>query len=162
LLGLFTLSGCGYQFTGGKRILPGQIDSLTIPIFQNETARPFLETILTNQVRSRFARFTGVELVNEDRSAEGRLDGRIAAYEVKASAFDALDNIIEYKVTMRIEVVLKRQETGKILWKNQVVWDGTFPGGIDKNLQAVNEQKAILEICERAAGEVLYRMLEDF
>jgi len=162
VLSLLCLIGCGYHFAGSNPILPGQIRTIEVPIFQNATARAFLEPLLTNQVRSRFSRFTGVELLAEGRQAEGRLEGKIVAYEVKATAFDALDNIIEYTATMRVDVTLKRVTDGKSLWKNQISWDGTFPAGIDKNLQEVNQQKAIEEICEKLAGEILYRMLEDF
>jgi Lipopolysaccharide-assembly len=161
-ISLWFLAGCGYHFAGSNPILPGRIRTIEVPIFQNATARAFLESILTNHVRSRFSRFTGVKLVNEGRQAEGRLVGKIVAYEVKATAFDALDNIIEYTATMQVEVSLKQTVDGKILWKNLVSWDGTFPAGIDKNLQEVNQQKAIVEICEKLAGEILYRMLEDF
>jgi hypothetical protein len=63
---------------------------------------------------------------------------------------------------MQVEVVLKQAETGKILWKNLVVWKGTFPGGSDVNVLEINEQKAIQEIGERTASEILYRMLDDF
>jgi outer membrane lipopolysaccharide assembly protein LptE/RlpB len=162
LICLVLVSGCGYHFAGKERILPGHISTITIPIFQNDTAKPFLESNLTNQVRSRFSGFSGVELVDTELPAEGRLLGRITSYKVKASAFDALDNIIEYKITMQVEVVLKQSETGKVLWKNLVVWKGTFPGGIDKNLLEINEQKANLEIENRIASEILYRMLDDF
>jgi outer membrane lipopolysaccharide assembly protein LptE/RlpB len=162
LLCLSALAGCGYHFAGREQILPGHIATIAIPIFRNDTTKPFLESNLTNQVRSRFSRFSGVELVEPDEPYEGRLLGRITSYEVRASAFDALDNIIEYKITMQVEVVLKQAETGKILWKNLVVWKGTFPGGSDVNVLEINEQKAIQEIGERTASEILYRMLDDF
>lgn len=159
---LVWVAGCGYQFTGGSRVLPGQIATIEIPIFHNATARAFLETVLTNHVRSRFARFSGAELVAEGGPAEGRLVGRIDAYEVRASAFDAQDNIIEYTATMRVNATLKRISDGKVLWKNRIDWNGTFPGGIDKNLQEVNQQQAIVEISEKIAEEILYRMYQDF
>ena len=161
-ISLLCLAGCGYHFVGSNPILPGQIRTIEVPIFQNATARAFLETILTNQVRSRFSRFTGVKLLTAGHQAEGRLVGKIVAYEVKATAYDALDNIIEYTATMRVDVTLKQPVDGKVLWKNQISWDGTFPAGIDKNLQEVNQQKAIVEICEKLAGEILYWMLDDF
>jgi len=161
-LGLLYLAGCGYQFVGQQHILPGQVRSLEVPIFQNATTRPFLETILTNHVRSRFARFTGAKLVADSHQAEGRLLGKIVAYEVRATAFDALDNIIEYTATLQVDVTLQQVTNGKALWKSMVSWDGTFLAGIDKNLQEVNQNKAIEEISEKIAGEILYRMLDDF
>ena len=161
-LGLLFLAGCGYHFVERQQILPGQIRSIEVPIFQNVTARPFLETILTNHVRSRFARFTGVDLVADSQQAEGRLLGKIIAYDVKATAFDAQDNSIEYTATLQVDVTLRQVSNGKALWKNLVSWDGTFPAGIDKNLQEVNQNKAVEEITEKIAGEILYRMLDDF
>lgn len=162
LLLLVLLSGCGYHFSAGNQsTIPGGVKTIAIPVMENLTARPFLETPLTNQVRSRFARYPGVELVPVAQ-AEAVLHGRISSYQLKASAFDALDNISEYRIIVQVDVELRAVADGRVLWKNRIEWDGTFPGGLDKNLIEANERKTFEVMAERIASEVLYRMLDDF
>ena len=156
------LSGCGYRLQGRSDALPGDVRSLYVELFRNDSYEPYLENSITNEVVGRFARHDRLEIVEQPAQAEGILGGRIVGYSNSALSYDSDDNIAEYRSKMTVEGVLRRVDNGEVLWKGTVAWQEDYPVSSDKALQDDREQLAILEISQRLADELFSHMIDNF
>lgn len=156
------LSGCGYRLQGRSDALPGDVRSLYVELFRNDSYEPYLENSITNEVVGRFARHDRLEIVEQPAQAEGILGGRIVGYSNSALSYDSDDNIAEYRSKMTVEGVLRRVDNGEVLWKGTVAWQEDYPVSSDKTLQDDREQLAILEISQRLADELFSHMIDNF
>ncbi len=156
------LSACGYRLQGRDDTLPGDVRSLYVEMFRNDSYEPYLENTLTNEVVGRFSRHGRVEIVEQPLNAEGILGGRIVTYSNTALSYDRDDNIAEYRSQMTVEAVLRRVDNGEVLWKGPVVWQEDYSVSSDKVLQDDREQAAIQEISQRLADELFSHMIDNF
>ncbi|OEU73366.1 MAG: hypothetical protein BA874_08585 [Desulfuromonadales bacterium C00003068] len=156
------LSACGYRLQGRSDALPGDVRSLYIELFSNDSYEPYLENSVTNEVVGRFARHDRLELVEDASQAEGILGGRIVGYSNSALSYDQDDRIAEYRSKMTVKAVLRRVDNGEVLWKGSVVWSEDYPVSSDKVVQDDREQAAIKEISQRLADEIFSHMIDNF
>jgi len=156
------LSACGYRLQGGADTLPGDVRSLYVELFSNDSYEPYLENFITNEVVGRFARHDRLEIVEQPFRAEGILGGRIIAYSNNALSYDSDDNIAEYRSKMTVEATLRRVDNGEVLWKGSVVWQEDYSANGDIVLQNDLEQAAIKEISQRLADELFSHMIDNF
>lgn len=161
-LSVLLLSACGYRLQGRSDALPGDVRSLYVEIFRNDSYEPFLEDAVTNEVVGRFARHDRLEIVEDAAQAEGILSGRIVGYSNSALSYDQDDNIAEYRSRMTVEAVLRRVGNGEVLWKGSVVWQEDYASSRDKVVQNDREQAAIQEISQRLADELFSHMMDQF
>jgi outer membrane lipopolysaccharide assembly protein LptE/RlpB len=156
------LSACGYRLQGRADTLPGDVRSLYVELFRNNSYEPHLENSVTNEVVGRFARHGRLELVEKPAQAEGILGGRIIGYSNSALSYDQDDRIAEYRSKMTVVAVLRRVDNGEVLWKGSVNWQEEYPASGDKTLQEDREQAAIQEISRRLADELFSHMIDNF
>ncbi|OEU63213.1 MAG: hypothetical protein BA870_08905 [Desulfuromonadales bacterium C00003094] len=156
------LSACGYRLQGRSDALPGDVRSLYVELFRNDSYEPYLENSVTNEVVGRFARHDRLELVEDASLAEGILGGRIVGYSNSALSYNQDDNIAEYRSKMTVKAVLRRVGNGEVLWKGSVVWQEDYPVSSDKTVQDDREQAAIQEISQRLADELFSHMIDNF
>ena len=162
LLGLTLLVvGCGYHFPGQGGSLPGDVERIHVPLFENLTREPFLENNLTTAVSDLFSRRANVRLVPvEDAQAE--LLGRIRSYDSRSIAYAEGDLISKYRADMVVEVRLLHRETQALLWDGTVRWQMEYDAAADKMLQGDEERRAQDELTQRLAEEIYFRLLDDF
>lgn len=156
------LPACGYQLQGRSVGLPGDVRSLYVEMFRNDSYEPLLENMITNEVVGRFARHGKVEITENLSRAEGILGGRIVNYSNRALSYDSDDDIAEYRSQMTVEGVLRRVGNGEVLWKGSVVWQEDYSVSSDKVVQDDREQVAIQEISQRLADELFSHMIDNF
>ncbi len=156
------LSGCGYHLPGQGSDLPGNIRTLYIELFTNQTFEPSLENLVTNDLSEQFARKRSLRLVEDPSRADAVLSGAIAGYSTAAASYDRTDRITEYRATMKVSAVLRRFRDDKILWKGTVSWSEEYPADLDKAAQEDNEAAAIERISERVAEELFFRITDNF
>jgi len=156
------LSACGYRLQGRSDTLPGDVRSLYVELFRNDSYEPFLENAITNKVVERFARHDRLEIVEQPARAQGILGGRVVRYSNSAWSYDQDDRIAEYRSKMTVEAVLRRVDNGEVLWKGSVSWQEEYPVSSDKTLQDDREQAAIQEISQRLADELFSHMIDNF
>ena len=107
-------SGCGYR---PGRISPGfdpGIKSIAIPIFENVSSEPLIETLLTEAVREEFIDDGRLEVVPVER-AELILRGKITGYGTRTLAFDDTDRASARRVVMSVKVSVVERSSGKEL-----------------------------------------------
>ena len=93
------LVGCGYQLKGRKSSLPGHIRTIAIPVMENRTNEPGLETVATRIFIEEFNRRTELKVVTEAR-ADVVLKGEIQDIHVSALSYGADEHASERRVTL--------------------------------------------------------------
>jgi outer membrane lipopolysaccharide assembly protein LptE/RlpB len=147
---------------GRSDTLPGDVRSLHVELFRNDTYEPLIENTVTNEVVGRFARHDRLEIVEQPAQAEGILGGRIVGYSNSAISYNRDDNISEYRSQMTVAAVLRRVGNGEVLWKGTVSWQEDYSVNSDKVVQDDREQAAIQEISQRLADELFSHMIDKF
>jgi outer membrane lipopolysaccharide assembly protein LptE/RlpB len=161
ILFILLATGCGYGIQGRHSYLPADVQTIFIGSFSNATFRPFLENEMTNATTDRFIRGRALTLVDSPERADVLLRGTVSAYSTVPISYDRLDTILEYRVTMSVDVTLLRPQ-GNVLWRGILTWSEDFPSSLDKSLQEDNERAAIRVAAERLSDELYVRIVEDF
>lgn len=161
-LSVLLLSACGYRLQGRSDTLPGDVRSLYVELFRNDSYEPFLENAVTNSVVGRFARHDRLEIVEDTAQAEGILSGRIVGYSNSALSYDRDDKIAEYRSRMTVAAALRRVDNGQVLWKGTIEWHEDYAVSSDKVVQDDREQAAIQEVSQRLADELFSHMIDKF
>ncbi|WP_305043908.1 LptE family protein [Geoalkalibacter sp.] len=163
VLGLVLLmSGCGYHPLGRGGSLPEGVESVHIALFTNRSLEPFLEDHLTRDVIEEFSRREGLRVVEDPTAADARLEGEILAFRAEALSYDPNDRIGQFRATLTIAAVLRRSDSGLVLWKGQLSWAEKYPIATDKSVQEDNEQAAIRVISRRLAENLYFRLHDHF
>jgi outer membrane lipopolysaccharide assembly protein LptE/RlpB len=165
LLSLVALivSGCGYSFSGMGGSMPGNVESLYIPLMTNQTSEPRIEHNLTSYVTRVFTRSGKVNIFEQGQSVDAILDGKIVSYTNRAVSYDSNDDISEYRSTMIVDVELVRNDIEKqILWHKTVTWSTDYSASNNKALQEDREDQAIDELSSRLAEELYDQLMNSF
>ena len=158
---LLSLLGCGYHFPL-QGALPGGVKRLHIPLYQNRTAEPQIESLLTNDASLVLARNPQIVQLDDPAQADAILQGVITSYKTTVVSYDSQDDISEYRVSLKLDVSLRAVSDGRLLWQGQLVWQGEYPADDDKNRQEDLERAAVEEISLRLAEELSSRLQADF
>jgi len=114
-------SGCGYHLTGTNLSVPGNIHSLHIGRFENQTREFGLQERLAFALEREFFRRGALRVEPEAENADAVLRGTIRDFVARPVAFDADDEALQYEVRMDVECVLERRDDGEVLWRAKMV-----------------------------------------
>lgn len=162
MAGLLLTSGCGYHLPGQVNNLPDDIQTVYVGTFGNRTSEPFVENRVTDSVITEFARSDVLSLIGEKQKADAILTGTVVRYSQSAVAYSGTDRIVEYRSSMSVEAALRRQDTGRTLWKGTLEWSEEFASDRDKSVQEDNEARAIEDISDRISEQLYARILDTF
>jgi hypothetical protein len=90
--------GCGYTVTS-QRDQPGPA-SVAVPLFDNHTFEPFVETRVTERVKSRLVSTSSWRLVNTPERAAVVIRGAVTGFGVTTVSFDANNRPLEQRVAI--------------------------------------------------------------
>jgi hypothetical protein len=138
-------SGCGtYSFTGA---VPGDIKSIAIPLFENQTAEFGIQETITDALVAGFQR-EGILKVTDESRADAILHGTILRIDDTPNTYTASEQVSEYRFQITCEIVLENARTGESLWKQTFNDWGNYPytgsladrqTGIDEALRKLTE-----------------------
>jgi hypothetical protein len=114
---LFLASGCGYRLAGKATAIPANIDSVAIPIFNNQTTKYRLEQRLTSAVVDEFVARTRYRIVPDASQAKAVLTGQVTEFTSTPVIF-AGGAGATFLVTVRMRVSMKDTTTHKLLFEN--------------------------------------------
>ena len=137
------LLACGvYSFRGA---LPEGIESVAIPLMENQTAEPLLAEEITDKVISEFMMQGVFRLVDEER-ADGVLEMLLKSVTEQANTYSSEETVSEMRVTLNVEVELLRRSNGEtVMKKNFNSWgiysleDGERADGIEQAAEKLVE-----------------------
>ena len=176
-------SGCGYHFAGSGA-LPQGIQRVSVAEIDNQTLETGSEKELQWALEREFRSRGGVTVTDE---GEGVLNVTMRQFDLRPLSFDSRDQVLEYEVTLLLDVILTHRETGQTLWQAnnlrvasdysavpQVVvttspefQQGTLNpedlrGLTDIQFSETQKHAAIERLFTAAAREVYFRLSENF
>jgi len=162
LLCLMGPAGCGgYRFKGMGLEAPEGVETIAIPMLENKTTRPGIETVFTGDLAYEFTRSKVMQVAKKE-TADAVLSGSIAALNTDTAAYTTDYASDERRVTITLSLMLKRKD-GKVIWTDSGLSDNeVYKVAGDRATTDANERQAIETISERLAEKIHNRILEDF
>lgn len=114
---LLISSGCGYHLSGKAAAIPGNVDSIAIPVFVNKTIKYSIEQRLTSAVVNEFIARTHYQITSDPQSSKALLSGEVTEYRSTPVIFGN-GAATTYVITVRMKVSLKDLVTNKLLYEN--------------------------------------------
>ena len=111
------VGGCGYSVHG---TLPGDIKTISVPIFQNLTREPAVEGLITRAVVEAFSTNGRLKVVPSSE-ADAVLDGEVVGYNVFSIAFDQNANVRQYRLVVSVNLQLRDRRKNEVLFKQSGV-----------------------------------------
>ena len=164
LIVITTVAGCGYH-TGGRAVtIPGNIHTLAVPAFKNETQRFKVEQVLTQAVVRELLARTKYRVQPETSGSDAVLSGTVTQFwSTPVVVEPAAGRSIAVAVSVRARVKLTDSRTGKVLYDNA---DFTFNETYEVSGDAATyfeESGAAMQRLSRAfAGSLVSSVLEAF
>ena len=154
-------AGCGYHFKGFGLEAPDGVQTVAIPMLENKTTRPGIETFFTGDLAFEFTRSKVLAVVTEKR-ADAVLNGSIVSLKTDVAAHTTDFASDERRATITLSLVLKRKD-GKTIWADKALSDDEiYKVSDDRAVTDSNERTALQIISARLAEKIHNRILEDF
>lgn len=152
-------SGCGYHPMGAETRPVETAPFLAIPLFENRSTELGIEAVMANALIHAFSQTRAVRVTNKPQGADLVLDGKVAFVENSSVAFNDIQRSSVRRVTIKVELNLKRRSTGKILWKDSAVITEDYlvdPNyHIGETLKAQGIRRAAVTLAQRIMDKVL-------
>ncbi len=153
---LVALAGCGYHPLGSQPRMTEAAPSIAIPLFANRSTEVGLESIFANALIQAFSQTRAVQVTTRPQEAEMVLQGKVAYLENSSVAYNSIQNSSVRRVTIKVDLNLKKRDSGKILWKDTVVLQEDYE--VDPNYQIGETLKS--QGLRRAAVTLAQRVLD--
>ncbi|HUJ89671.1 MAG TPA: LPS assembly lipoprotein LptE [Syntrophorhabdales bacterium] len=141
------LPSCGFTIVREKGIFQGEVVSLDVPVFKNQTLEPQLPQFFT-EAFSRELVASGLFDINK-AGASSTLQGTIAAIRTVPAAFDQNGLTIQKTVYVTLGLALSRKDGRPI--KSWGLSDAEPYNVNDINLEDSNMKQALIRIAARMA-----------
>jgi len=153
IIALFALiSGCGYTT---KSLISRKINSIYIPIFENDTFRRGLEFDLTSALKDEIMSNTKLRILQKD-SADTILTGRIINVTEGMLSSNVEDNIVESRVTISVYIKLVDRRTGRTLVEEKdLKQSAEFIVKRGENIKTASQESLVL-----LAKEIIFHLEE--
>ncbi|MCL4502225.1 MAG: LPS assembly lipoprotein LptE [Deltaproteobacteria bacterium] len=140
ILVLLFLVGCGYHPMGAEPIGGPTRLTMAVPAFANRSTEVGLEAVLSNALITTFAQTRAVKVTPFEEGADLVLEGKVHSLDNTSVAYQDVTNSTVRRVTLRVELTLKKQESGKVLWKDTEIFQEDYV--VDPNYHAGEATKS--------------------
>jgi hypothetical protein len=147
------VGGCGYSFSAS--LLPGHIQTVAVPLMENQTDRGDLEAALADSLVEAFLADPTLKVADE-RSADSVIEGVIREYRRDPLRVDASENVLEYRLRITLEARFVDIRKNQVIWEepNLSQWDTyDFAGG-------ESEEEGIARVLAKLTEDILNRTVE--
>ena len=162
-------SGCGYALAGRGSFLPDYIETIGIPMFENNTAVFEVEQLLTQQVRQVFIGRGQYRVVAETTDVDAVLRGTIRTISIQPASFTGDQQASRYVFTLTARVEFRDMTTDDVLWENPALvfrdeYEVASGGGATPSVSAFFGQRsnAVERVAVDFAETVVSSILEAF
>jgi hypothetical protein len=154
-----SLSGCGYRPLGTEPLTSQGAPTLAIPLFANRSTEVGLEAIMANALIHAFAQTRAVKVVSGDRAADLVLEGKVRSVDNTSVAFFSVTRSSVRRVTLRVELTLRRSSSGKVIWKDTQILQEDYVVDPDYHLGEATKTEGIKRAAVNLARRVLDKVL---
>jgi hypothetical protein len=130
---LLLLIGCGYHPIGAEPI-GATTKTIAVPLFTNRSTEVGLEAILANALINTFAQTRAIKVTPYEEGADLILEGKVHSVDNTSVAFQSVTQSTVRRVTVRVELTLKKPESGKVIWKDTQILQEDYV--VDPNYHA--------------------------
>ena len=162
-------AGCGYTLAGRGTFLPEYIETIGIPMFDNNTAAFEVEQLLTQEVRRAFIGRGSYRVVAEPLGVDAVLDGAIRNINIRPASFTGDQQASRYIFTLTASIEFRDLTTDEVLWENaSLVFSDEYEvasgAGDVANVSAFFGQRsnAVERVAQDFAQTVVSSILEAF
>lgn len=146
------MTSCGvYTFSPSAT---GDVKTIAIPLFENQTTESGLREGLTDQLSRAFVSDNTLKVVPEPQ-ADGILRGSVVSYDRKAYTYDANEVVSEYICTVGISVEFVNRRSQKVIWEEKAManW-GTY------NASGENEELGKSRAIDKLVEDIINRTVK--
>ena len=111
IIGSASVGGCGYSH---ESLLPDNVHSIYVPIFDNDTFRRGLEFYLTDAIKNQILLKTDLKILSKEK-ADTILTGRIVEFREHVLIEDKKSQPSEKQVEVVIDFLWKDRRTGRVI-----------------------------------------------
>lgn len=159
LLATAGLVACGYSF---RSPVPGHLNTVYVPTFENETREFQLTQQLTELVINEFLNESRLEIASDAGSADLVVHGTIVDYQEEALSYEtgqqANANVFTRRVLLTVDIRLEDRVREETLWESPSLREwGEFNEERGETFQ-VGIERAVEKISE----EILRNVVEEF
>ena len=143
---------CGYySFTGS---IPSHIQTVAVPLFDDNTSFPGVREDLTNKVIDRFIAENVLQVVPES-NADLLITGTILSIQERAAIITTEEDVEQFEVYVNVKVKCTEIKSGKVWWEKTLRRFGTMEGigNIDARNDAI--ESALVEITQDVIDNTL-------
>ena len=166
-------TSCGYALAGRGNFLPGYIQTIGIPTFQNQTSYFALAELVTDKVRTEFIGRGNYKIVPESTGADAVLIGSVTNVSILPTSFSAEQQASRYTITVTANLELRDVAKDTVLWSNASLsvreeYDATSaiagdPNlGVDPSTFFNQETNAVERVSNEFSRTVVSSILEAF
>lgn len=157
-----SLSACGYHFTGKRGTLTPGVKTIAVPFFTNKTFEPRIENLFTDALIEEFLKRGKVDF-SKGEDSDATIIGTIKSFKETPVSFDRNDRVLEYRATVTLDISLKRNDNGIIIWKTSG-FSGYHEYTVSSNTATTynNKIEAIRKVAEDMAEDIHNRIFENF
>jgi PBP1b-binding outer membrane lipoprotein LpoB len=158
----FLISGCGgYRFAADYNNLPEEIKSISIPFFKNETFESNIEAYFTSALVNEFIKNKKITVLSH--GADATLFGVVKEFRTASIAYSREDRAWEYRVFVTLDLTLKRNDTGEIIWrKPRLIHDEEYEVVGDIAFTEANKKEALQKIAVELAEQIYEELVLGF
>ncbi len=157
LVAFLVLTACGYTLVRDKGIFGGEITSVSLPVFKNNTFEPHASGYFTDAF-SREMASSGLLQINRP-GADASLAGTITGITVTPGSLNIQGVAVQKVATVYLTVVLTKQGNVVKTWS---LGDSEPYLVNDVNLEDFNKRQALQRIAERMARRFHSQVLADY
>ncbi len=151
------LASCGYTIVREKGIFKGEVVSVDVPVFKNQTLEPQVSQFFTEAFTKELVT-SGIFDVNKEGSSN-TLQGTIGSVRIIPDAFDANGLAIEKTIFVTVNLALSKKD-GRFI-KNWSFLDAEPYNCQDINLEDPNKKEALIRIAGRISRRFSAAILGD-
>jgi len=159
LLLVAMLVGCGYRPMGSEPLTAQGAPTLAIPLFANRSTEIGLEAVLANALVHAFAQSRAVRVVTGDKQADLVLEGKVRSVDNASVAYFDVTRSTVRRITVRVDLTLKKGESGKVLWKDTQVLQEDYVVDPDYHIGEATRTEGLGRAAANMARRVLDKVL---
>jgi len=144
-------------------MLPGDITTIAIVPFGNNSLEADMETLISSSLYEEFSKTKRLKIVPEEE-AHAVLSGVITSMTNKAASFSSTDVATDYRLTITLDVTFKRKGEDRVIWKGKglsEIMDYKADAG-DVDATEINRTEAKQELAAEVAELIYDRIFEGF
>jgi hypothetical protein len=156
---VLALAGCGYRPLGLETQPVESTPFLAVPPFANRSTEVGMEAVMANALIQAFSQTKAVRLTTRPQDADLVLNGKVTFVEHSSVAFNNIQRSSVRRVTVKVELDLKRRSSGKVVWRDVAVIQEDYM--VDPNyhfgetLKAQGLRRAAATMAQRVMDKVL-------